>query len=107
MSSLIAETCPADDFLTPSKFVTGYDSKFSQERKDAKRMEGYKLGLTLVRFSIGENGVWSGQPKDGGHLMSYERIGYHSLTSEFLAGILDSGCEVWVYRRNSGPKRIK
>jgi hypothetical protein len=99
MSSLIAETCDAEAFLNPDNFRTDYDCRFGPESKSAKQRDGYVTGLSLQRFAIGQNGVWCGVPKDGGSLISYERIGYHALTAQFLQGILDSGCPIVVYRK--------
>jgi hypothetical protein len=58
-------------------------------------------GADYVTISV--NNVWGGCTTSMvfddcvGHISSCERIGYHSGSADFMAGVLRSGCPVFVY----------
>lgn len=56
---------------------------------------GLETGKKCEEIVIAVNGVWNGRTKDGGALHSYEKIGYHAGTEEFLRGIFASECPVY------------
>lgn len=70
------------------------------DRDDNYAVEQYQKGLDIgkrARKVYVLNGVWSAALRDGGHLHSCEKIGYHRSTRELLKGFIDSGVEVeWV-----------
>ena len=95
------EKLPADAYLNPEIFVTGFDSQFSIEQKREKYLRGLGLGKEFQVISISENGVWgANSPDTQAYLSSYEGIGYHSITSELLRGFLDSPAIIKVYRKD-------
>ena len=97
------EKLPAEAFLNPYNFVTGFDSMspgYATEQYEA----GLKAGKECLKIIISVRGVWGGILKNGGTLSSYEGIGYHSCTSALLMGFLDSGVEIEVYRRSEDGK---
>jgi len=87
---------PARDFLDAPSFGTDFDvdeDRSEQRYQDElKRCEGY------TAFHIGINGTWSAKCKDGGHVSSYEGIGYHAYTADLLQAVLDSDCAFIVHR---------
>ncbi len=88
------------DFRDPDKFRTGHDvcSKCARQRY----LDACKQCDTYSEIHIATNDVVTAKLKSGnGYVHTYERLGYHAYTSEFLRAILDSGCLVWVYRDGS------
>jgi len=67
---------------------------------------GFQQGVEAERVSIAVNNVWSAsiaaRPGCSTSVQSYERIGYHAGSASFLAGVLNSGCPVTVYRSEDG-----
>lgn len=93
------EKLPVDAYLNPDLFGTSYDQMHSEERKTAKELEGYELGLKCRVFVINWRGVWSAEIRDRSYITSCEGIGYHAITKWFLMGVLRSNCPIVVYRR--------
>jgi len=58
---------------------------------------GLKTGNEMKEVTIALNNVWGGRSKDGGHVSSYEKIGHHAGSVEFLDGVLASGYPVRQY----------
>jgi hypothetical protein len=87
----------ADDFRNPSNFRTEYDSAAGGAEAYAK---GRRIGAKAQEVTIAINDTWGATSDNGGHITSYQRIGYHADTAELLRGILDSGCKLAVYRDN-------
>ena len=58
---------------------------------------GISEGGKMTVCTIAINNVWGGRTKDGGHVSSYEKLGYHSGSLEFIRGVLASGCRVVKY----------
>ena len=86
---------PAEHFLDPSLFKTDFDTK---ENVQNQYRLGFSLGNRSKTIYISVNSTWSADLEDGGHIVSYERIGYHCCTKDLLQGFLDSNCEIIVYR---------
>lgn len=84
-----------EDFLNPDNFKTTMDTP----ELDLKQ---YKKGLELSNTSsvigISANGCWFADLISGGHLTSYEVIGYHSSTAALLKGFLAGRAKFIVYR---------
>lgn len=101
------EKLPAEAYLNPETFRTDYPHDKVPERMQANYERGLAEGKSCERFTISCRSVWSSS-RPGSVTSSYEGIGYHCGTADFLRGILDSGCEVWVFRYGQdGGKRIK
>jgi hypothetical protein len=64
--------------------------------------DGLTTGANADSVSIAVNNVWGARNKDGSHTGSYEKIGYHSGSVDFIAGVIESGCPVVVYRSIEG-----
>ena len=59
---------------------------------------GVEAGESMEYVAIAVNNVWGGRAKDGGCVSSYEKIGYHTGSTDFIRGVLSTGCPVKVYR---------
>ena len=70
----------------------------SPDQAEKSYRKGREDGPTFMVVSIAANNVWGASCRDGGNLSSYERIGYHAGSVDFIKGVLDSGCPVRVYR---------
>ncbi len=91
----------ASDFSDPDKFRTGYDTCSKCARR--RYLEAREQCDDYSEIHIAIDDTVSAKLKDGnGHAATYERLGYHAYTSEFLRAILDSGCPVWVHRLVDG-----
>jgi hypothetical protein len=75
------------------------------ERENANFKRGEDLGDEADYVTISVNNVWGGRTTHAlgytGHISSYERIGYHSGSNDFIAGVLRSGCPVFVYHADA------
>ena len=58
---------------------------------------GLTDGAAMEVCTIAINNVWGGRRKDGGHVASYEKIGYHAGSLDFIRGVFDAGCRVVKY----------
>ena len=69
--------------------------------------ERYNEGLNnnFDYFTIAINNVWGARANDNGSVSSYEKIGYHAGSIDFVRGILDSGCPAYCYC-DDGWRRI-
>lgn len=96
------EARPASDYLNPDNFVTASD-KFPENiaRNLAQQQfeTGKKYGDDAKEVHISVRSVWSASLKNGGHVSSYEGIGYHAGTADLLRGFLASSAKVIVHRR--------
>ena len=54
-------------------------------------------GANMTVCTIAINNVWGGWTKTGGSVASYEKIGYHAGSLDFIRGVFDSGCPVRKY----------
>lgn len=84
--------------ISISELVANSDSI----RNPAGRARGLETGKGLKYATIALNGVWGGVSKSGGSVSSYEKIGYHAGTIDFLLGLFDSGCPIFVYVKRGG-----
>ena len=62
--------------------------------------DGARIGNESKYVTIGTNNVWGASGKNDSSTVSYERIGYHSGSVDFIAGVLSTDCPVIVYRGN-------
>lgn len=87
------------DYLNTDSLVTFFDGMGTNSGLAAKQYhEGKLIGMLCDHVSIGYNGCWSATMKDGSHLSSYEKIGYHACTADLMRGFIESGCAIFVYR---------
>lgn len=93
---------PALAYLSPEMFRTSFDAWHvnAGTNKSKQYLDGLKTGQDSIEIHIAINSVWSARLKNGGHLSSYEGIGYHACTADLLRGFLDSGCKIVVHRDN-------
>ena len=63
---------------------------------------GVATAFKMEYITIAVNNVWGGRSKDSGSVSSYEKIGYHSGSTDFIRGVLYAGCPVKVYRYGDG-----
>ena len=77
------------------------------EGNKERREDGINIGLCSDYVSIGINNVWGASGKDGSRTSSYERIGYHTGSVDFIGGVLSTGCPVYVYREVDGKMTKK
>lgn len=68
--------------------------------KEEHRQRGIQIGNEHEYITIAVNNVWGGRTKDDGQTQSYEKIGYHSGTYDFLKGLCDSNVTIYVVRPN-------
>lgn len=105
---MFGENCPAGMFLNPELFKTDFDALHTPDAKQQRYEYALELGRRANHVSIAHNGVWSAVMQDTSTVQSYEKIGYHALSSYTLKGFLDSGCVIYVYRVwGESPVRIK
>lgn len=84
--------------LNPSDFVTEFDAyprnaKYAEEQYQ----KGLDHGIKGWLISIDVDGRWSAS-RDGVHITSYERIGYHACTADLVRGWVDGGAAIHDYR---------
>lgn len=86
------------------QIVAAYRSPFDPENKIRKKRyeEGLQTAEEYEYVTIAINGVWGGRKKDGASVGSYEKLGFHACTADFLQGILESGVQVIDYRVKNG-----
>lgn len=63
--------------------------------KQEHRDRGIHQAEDSERVTISLNGTWSAKLKNGGNCTSYEKIGYHAGSKEFIEGVLSTECEVY------------
>lgn len=74
------------------------DQYYKTGRRDGQHYaRGIKAGREHNGVTVADNNVWGGQTRDGGCTSSYEKIGYHAGSVDFILGVLDSGCPVRAY----------
>ncbi|MHC4705124.1 MAG: hypothetical protein ACYTFQ_31630 [Planctomycetota bacterium] len=82
--------------------VLGVDH-VSTDPADYADSAAFKRGADYARMmeyiSIAVNNVWGGRAVNGGCVSSYEKIGYHAGSVDFIVGALSAGCQIIVYRR--------
>lgn len=88
---------PATDFLDTTKLVTNYDG-LNREYGNEQYNKGLEIGSKATEVHISVRNVWSAKLKTGGHMQSYETIGYHSGTAALMRGFIDSGVKIVVWR---------
>ena len=69
---------------------------------EARFADGVAVGKRSKSVTIALNNMWSAKGKDASRTQSYERIGYHGGSVDFLAGVFASGCPVTVIRDVQG-----
>lgn len=85
--------------MTIAELIADYDGwPTSPDQANDAYSRGRADGPTFLEVTIAVNNVWGADCRDGGTLSSYERIGYHAGSVDFIRGVLDSGCPVRVYR---------
>lgn len=55
---------------------------------------GVKVGNEATKVTIALNNTWGAKLKNGGSATSYEKIGYHAGSVDFLDGVLSTGVPV-------------
>jgi len=96
----------ASDFLTPSKFKTGYD--VCEARAQQRYLDGREECKAYSAIYICLNDTICTDLKVGnGHGNGYEKLGHHAYTADYLRAILDSGCPVWVSRIGPDGKIVR
>lgn len=92
---------PASAYLDPIKLRAGFplDSDPANQEKEFQR--GLAESTRCKRVFVTAGGVWGSEPLTGGHVQSYEGIGYHAGSADFWRGVLAGPAEVGVYRRHS------
>ena len=76
-------------------------------RQGARYDDGKETGHDADYITLSVSNVWGGKTTSSGypgHISSYERIGYHPGSVDFITGVLDSGCPVYVYRAEDDGK---
>jgi len=69
---------------------------------------GIRTGNECVCITISLHDVWSGEGKNGASIQSYERIGYHTGSIDFLSGVLSTDCEVFRFVKTAdGVEKIR
>lgn len=66
------------------------------DRTSDKYAEGIKYANEMEYMTISVNNVWGGATVNGGFVSSYEKIGYHTGSADWFAGVVASGCPVFV-----------
>lgn len=95
----VLNALPAEAFLRPEDFVTGYDVHLRREGYDRKQYEkGLNYSRQAASVIISINCTWAANLRDGSSVASYEGIGYHACTADLLRGFLDGPARVVVYR---------
>lgn len=97
-----SKSCLAEAFQNPENFKTENDTPALDAEQYKK---GLETGQNAQHISIAVNGVWGAKMNDGGHVASYERIGYHASTAALLRGFLASGVKIKVHRYQDGKFR--
>lgn len=93
------EALPPSAYLTPTTFRTSFDTlPVNVARQTARYEDGLKVSREAREVSISARGTWSATLLTGGHLTSYEGIGYHANTEAFLRGLLAGPAPIVVYR---------
>ena len=88
------EKLPPEAFLDPENFKTPLDTnQYGSEQCD----KGLLIGSKSKAIHIGINNVWSAEYKNS-YFQSYEKIGFHSNTSDLLRGFLESNTKIIVHR---------
>lgn len=91
----ITDVVPVADSMRLADIVT--DGTVDTE--SARYAQGIKTGEDCAYVTIAHNNVWSASTREGGLMTSSEKIGYHAGSVNFIGGVIDSGCKVYVYRR--------
>jgi hypothetical protein len=68
-----------------------YDNGNNQERYE----DGTDCGNRYDYVTIGLNNVW-GANEGNASITSYEKVGYHAGSADFILGVLAAGCPVYV-----------
>lgn len=84
--------------------VIGDSDGFPTHDADTHFERGVKTGESMEYVAIAVNNVWGGRSKDGAGVSSYEKIGYHAGSVDFIKGVLSTGCPVRVYRYRYGGR---
>jgi hypothetical protein len=84
--------------------LTGMDRTVYPGSNNWKR--GIMRGDEMVYITIAGNNVWGGETHSGGCVSSYEKIGYHSGSVDFIAGAIASDCPVYAYCED-GWRRVE
>lgn len=93
------EDLSPEAFLQPdTNLVSLMDGWSDGEYAKRQYAKGLQTGLDAKTIHIAINNVWSADMKTGGHLSSYEKLGYHGCTRHLMQGFLDSGCRIVVHR---------
>lgn len=99
---------PPEAFLNVENFRTDFDAQHAGKAYPTEQYQtGLLTGRNAVRAGVSANGVWWARMRDDGTISSHEGIGYHACTADLWRGFLDSGCEIWIFRFDRAPTRIK
>jgi hypothetical protein len=88
--------------FAPESLPPAQSESYAREQRE----KALETGAGAVRITIAVNDTWGACRKDGGSTSSYEKLGYHSGTRELMAGFLESGTPIEVYRHGTGWIRI-
>lgn len=90
---------PAEAYLDANNFWSDFEGRAGRIDPDSRDYQrGLAQGRKSTEVGICANGTWYARGKDSSSTTSYEGIGYHAGTANFWAGVLDSGCAVYVHR---------
>ena len=90
----------ATSTMTVTEMTAGIDGfdDYLRLSGDDHFARGVEVAGEMESMSIAVNNVWGGRLKNGGSSQSYERIGYHAGSTDFIRGVLSAGCPVSVFR---------
>lgn len=77
--------------INPDDFRTGYDSLHTNNGYPERQFAaGEKLAKEGFVMTIGQSGTWAASRSKDSTIVSYERVGYHACTADFLRGFLSA-----------------
>ena len=82
--------------------LVGNTNGFADSSRPADFERGVETAGKMECITIAVNNVWGGRSKDGASVSSYEKIGYHAGSIDFIKGALSVGCPVRAYRWRYG-----
>lgn len=101
----ILNRMPAEAFLNPDNFITGFDTKpisgSTATRKiyaENQYQKGRDIGKSAIEAGVSASGTWWAKTKEGAFISSHEGIGYHANTADLWRGFLDSECRIVIHR---------
>jgi len=87
--------------MTIEQLCAGIDG-FAGSNSPSDFDRGVDTAKGMEYITIATNNTWGGRSDCGGSVSSYERIGYHAGSIDFIRGALSTGCAVRVFRYRFG-----